>query len=100
MGKMTDPEEFWRKHINDLSDELPADGKPAPELETIKPATKKEPLKEGNRKVLVHKVLTSIYVITDVNGKVYTANTSQKMIVLGTMTLARALKLAQEDDLP
>lgn len=90
-----DPEEFWRNAINEMSASLPDDGSTPPEIESIKPV--KKPVREGNKKVLVHKVLTSIYIITDVEGKMYTASTSQKMQILGTMTLSKALKIAQED---
>jgi len=89
-----DPEEFWRNAINEMSASLPDDGETPPEIESIAP---KKPLTDGKRKVLVHKVITQIYVFTDVDGKVYTSNTSQKMQILGNMTLARALKIAQED---
>jgi hypothetical protein len=89
-----DPEDFWRKTINDLTSALPENGKVAPDIEDIRPT----PQAKGNQKVLVHKITTQIYVFTDVHGKVYTANTAQKMHVLGSMTLARALKIAQEDD--
>lgn len=89
-----DPEEFWREQINGLSAALPEDGLTAPDRETI---PNKKPLKEGKRKVQVQKIITQVYVITDTEGKAYTALTSQKMILLGQMTLERALKIAQED---
>lgn len=94
---VVDPEEFWRKTINDLSASLPSDGNTAPDIENIAPTIKKVS-NDGKRKVLVHKVITQIYVFTDMTGKVYTANTSQKMQIIGEMTLARALKMAQEDN--
>lgn len=87
-------DDFWRKAINDLNASTPEEGDQPPEIENIK---NKKPIKDGNRKVTVQKVVTQIYVFTDVEGKVYTANTSQKMVILGTMSLSRALKLAQED---
>ena len=91
---MSEADDFWRKTINEMSASLPDDGDKAPEIESIKP---KKQAEDGKRKVLVHKVITQIYVFTDMDGKVYTANTSQKMQILGTMTLAKALKIAQED---
>jgi hypothetical protein len=91
-----DPEDFWRKTINDLTSSLPEDGKSAPEAEEIK---KEVPATKGNTKVFVHKITTQVYVITDIHGKMYTANTSQKMQILGSMTLSRALKISQEDNL-
>jgi hypothetical protein len=93
---VSDPEEFWRKEINKMATTLPDDGDKPPEIESIK---EKKQNKDGSRKVLVHKVITHIYVFTDIEGKVYTSNTSQKMQILGTMSLQRALKMAQEDEL-
>jgi len=87
------PEDFWRKTINDMTASLPDDGNTAPEIEEIKKKTL------GNQKVLVHKITTQIYVLTDIQGKLYTTSTSQKMHILGSMTLARALKMAQEDNI-
>lgn len=94
---MQDAEDFWRKQINDMTASLPEDGENPPEIEGIQP--EKKSTTDGKRKVLVHKVITHIYVFTDMDGKVYTSNTSQKMQIFGTMTLARALKMAQEDNL-
>lgn len=95
---MENPEDFWRKHINDLSNSLPDEGLPAPDLESMAVVKKKKPIKDGTRKVLVQKILTCVYVFTDTNGKMYTSNARQNMHILGTMTLEQALKRAQEDD--
>lgn len=97
MPATIDPEDFWRKQINELSASLPDDGKKAPELEAIKP---RKPIKEGNQRVMVQKIITHVYVFTDTTGKMYASNTSQKMQILGTMSLNRAIRLAQEDELP
>lgn len=91
-----DPEEFWRKAINEMTASLPEDGNESPELESIK---SKKKTNDGARKVVVQKVITQVYIFTDVTGKMYTSNTSQKMQILGTMSLQRALKIAQEDAL-
>ncbi len=92
----TDPEEFWRNAINEMSASLPDDGEKAPEIEAIKP---KKPVKDGNKKVFVQKIITQIYVITENEDKTFVVNSQQKIQVLGNMTLSRAIKLAQSDNL-
>ena len=91
--------DFWRNHINSLSNSLPEDGEPAPEMEKItQPKRRKPTVRDGQRKVVVQKILTCVYVFTDPNGKMYTSNARQNMHILGTMSLEQALKVAQEDD--
>ena len=95
----TNPEDFWRKTINKMVNELPEDGKDSPEVESIKPPTPRvRKVSDGARKVMVHKIITSIYVMTDVKGKMYTSHAHQNMHILGEMTLEQALKIAQQDD--
>lgn len=96
MAVKDESEEFWRKAINEMSTTLPDDGNDPPEIESIQPEKKKT---DGNTKVIVHKIITHIYVFTDIKGKAYTSTTSQKMQVLGSMPLSKALKIAQEDNL-
>lgn len=92
---MSNPEDFWRKTINQMTNSLPDDGKEPPKIEEI-PAKKKR-INDGSRKVLVQKIITQIYVFTDPSGKMYTTNATQHLHVLGEMTLEQGLKLAQED---
>jgi len=88
-------DEFWRNVVNNLDEVVPKDGRGPPQMEAI--TTKKKSKENGNRKVLVQKIITQIYVFTDADGKVFASQASQSMHILGQMTLEEGLKRAQED---
>lgn len=91
-----DPEDFWRKQIDKLSSSLPEDGKPSPEIESIK---KKPITNDGARRGVLQRVVTTVFVFTDLQGKMYTGDVSQQTQIFGNMTLAKAIKIMQQDKL-
>lgn len=95
MEMTIDPEDFWRKTVNDLSASLPEDGQTPPEMETIK----KKPTADGARKGVLQQIVTTVYVFTDLSGKMYTGDVSQQTRHYGNMTLAKAIKIMQQDKL-
>lgn len=92
-------EEFWRKTINSMKDDPLNEGIGPPEVETIPPVVKAPRRKrsEGSRQVTVQKIVTTVYVFTDLEGKAYTSTTSQNLYILGKMSLEEGLKLSQMD---
>jgi hypothetical protein len=92
----TESPDFWRKIVNNINGgDLPEDGKDAPEMER-KPVRRRRASREGFRRVTVQKLITIVYVMTDLEGHKYTSAAHQNMAILGEMTLEEALKLANE----
>lgn len=82
---------IWRKLVNSF-DELPEDGSKAPSIETIKPfAEDPKPLTDGQ--VFVQKVVTEMYIFTDVNEQTFGEHTFQDMVILGNMSKEKLAKL-------
>ncbi len=94
MQMLNAKEEFWRDAINNLNAVSPEVGQEPPEIEFVNP---KKELKEGDRQVLVQKIITRIYTFTDIDGKVFASQSAQSVHILGKMTLEEGLKRAQED---
>lgn len=79
--------------------DLPEDGQPAPESEGKRRVRRRRTNKgdEGSRKVIVQRLATIVYVMTDTDGHKYASSTNQTMAILGEMTLEDALKIANTE---
>lgn len=81
----------WRQIINGLdAGDLPADGKDAPPIESMK-----RNIKDGESPVVLQKIITEVYVYTSTNTKDmwYGSDTLQDIQIIGTMRLADAHKI-------
>jgi hypothetical protein len=93
-----DANDFWRNTIDGIDDQLslPSDGQGPPDIEKIVP--KKKGGLNKNRKVMVQRIVTQVYLFTDTKGKSFSSKSSQNLQILGEMTLEQALKLANEEE--
>jgi hypothetical protein len=71
-------DEIWRKLVETL--DVPDEGTEAPQLEKIVP---KKPV---GRKFFVQKIVTEVYVYTDLQNHVFAESTHQDLFILGEMT--------------
>lgn len=76
---------IWRALVNSLP-EL-EEGDSPPEMEKIVPK------KPAGRKFFVQKIITEIYVYTDLDKKAFSEATFQDLIIIGEMTEAKLNKL-------
>lgn len=81
-------DDLWRNLINSY-DDLPEDGESAPDLEMY--PQEKPQMDKGD--VFVQKVITEIYIFTDVNEQVFGEHTFQDMVILGTMSKEKLARL-------
>jgi hypothetical protein len=79
-------EAMWKKVINNLHAVFPETGESPPNMEMI-PSV---PL-EG--KVFVQKVVTEIYVYTDINNKIFGQQAFQDVTILGEMDIDKLIKM-------
>lgn len=79
----------WRALVNSYEGELP-EGYDPPERE-MEPPPPQAPLQEGE--VFVQKVITEMYIFTDVNEQIFGEHTFQDMVVLGTMSKEKLARL-------
>jgi hypothetical protein len=82
-------DDFWREVINSTRGEF-VDGDGPPSMEMIEPPAPK-PLEEDE--VFVQKVITEVYIFTDINEQVFGEHTFQDMVVLGPMTKEKLARL-------
>ena len=75
--------EPWREYIETLN--MPDEGEEAPEIESI---VKKKRATPG-RKFMVQKIVTEIYVYTDIENHAFAESTFQELFLLGEMTEAK-----------
>lgn len=98
---VTRKENYWRTLINDMkSVPLPEDGNDPPEIEIIKPKSRKkgDELAPSERKVVVQKITTVVYVMSDIDNKKFASVSKQQTSIIGEMTLDDALKLANNSE--
>jgi hypothetical protein len=89
-------EDMWRQVVNNLrAGDLPDDGITSPELEAVPPP--REKLNEGKQKLFIQKLVTEVYVYSDVDKKVYGQQTFQETYVLGEMTADKFLRLIEKE---
>lgn len=92
---MSESEDMWRTLVNNLkTPELPSAGLPAPALEYIP-----EP-KDSNRleqKVFVQKVVTEVFVYTDLDSKTFGQSSLQTTYILGEMTIKKLLTTIERE---
>lgn len=74
--------EPWREFIESL--DVPDEGESPPEMETI---VKKK--RTPGRKYVVQKIITEMYVYTDIENHAFAETTFQDMYILGEMTEAK-----------
>lgn len=83
---MAQDDKVWRQFIDTLS--VPDEGDDAPDIESI--AKKK---RAPARKFFVQKIVTEVYVYTDIENHVFAENTFQDLIILGEMSEAKLNKI-------
>ena len=77
---------LWRVYVNSLP-ELDEEGDDAPQMEKI---PKKKP---AGRKFFVQKIVTEVYVYTDLEAQGFSDATFQELTILGEMSEAKLKKL-------
>jgi hypothetical protein len=82
---MAQDDNIWRALVNSLP-ETPEDGEDAPSMEKI-------PKKRGSRKFFVQKIVTEIYVYTDLQDQKFSEACFQDLYLLGEMTEAKLNRL-------
>jgi len=92
-------DEALRHMINSIDAEMPTEGASPPSLESITPGVagkttvKRKPIK----KVYVQKLITEIYVLTDIDGKSVSNLVNQEIYLLGNMSEAKVKRLIAAD---
>lgn len=88
-----------RQMINAIDVEMPTEGSDPPVLESIgaKPTGKTVVKKRTNRKFYVQKLVTEIYILTDMDGKGVSEVVNQELYLLGNMTEAKVKRLIAAD---
>lgn len=81
-------DEIWRNIVNQMP-ELDDSGDDAPTMEKI---IKK---KRAGRKFLVQKIITEVYVYTDVEGQGFSEATFQELVILGELSEAKLNRLLE-----
>jgi hypothetical protein len=81
---MPNEDTIWRNLVNSLPD-TPNDGISAPDIENFK--------KKSGRKFYVQKILTEIYVYTDLEDQVFSEASFQDLSILGEMSEAKLKRL-------
>lgn len=82
----------WREQINRLNSEMPTEGSEAPIIEKIPPQVDISKIP-----VIVQRLVTTVYVISDLEGHKYTSVAGQSAKTFEQMTMGEALKMAQKD---
>jgi hypothetical protein len=86
------PESDWNKLLAGIDFTLPEGGSP--------PSIEKTPSKEASRmagkKVFVQKIITEVWLYTDVEGKAFGHQGLQDIIIVGEMPYDEAIKMIGE----
>lgn len=92
-------DEALRQMINSIDADMPTEGASPPSLESITPgATGKTTVKRKPiKKVYVQKLITEIYVLTDIDGKSVSNIVNQEIYLLGNMSEAKVKRLIAAD---
>lgn len=83
-----------RQMINAIDVDMPTEGSDPPVLESIGvKSTGKTVVKKKARKFYVQKLVTEIYILTDMDGKGVSEVVNQELYLLGNMTEAKIKRL-------
>lgn len=82
---MAENDNIWRQFVSNLN--VPEEGEEPPAMETI--VKKRVP----GKKFMVQKIVTEIYVYTDVQNHQFAETTFQDMYILGEMTESKLNRL-------
>lgn len=88
---MAENDNMWRLLVNSL--DVPDTGTAAPEMENIPPPVKKR----STRKFNVQKIVTEIYVYTDLEQHAFSEAVFQDLFLLGEMSEAKLKKLLSSE---
>lgn len=83
----------WRDLLKGIEFDLPDTGDKAPDIEAEKQPKSKEAEVLANKKVFVQKIITEVWVYTDIENKNYGQTSIQDITVLGEMDYEDAIKL-------
>ena len=86
---MAGSKEQWEKYLENIEFTLPSDGISAPEQEK----EKSEPDPTSQKKVFLQKIISEIWIYTDLEGKAFAQKGIQDIYVLGEMTIEEAMKI-------
>lgn len=88
-----EPPNLWELYLKDFNfDDLKNEKIGPPEIEFERPTTK-EVAKLKGKKVFVQKLITEIWIYTDLDGKTFAHKGTQDIVVAGEMDYEEALKL-------
>lgn len=85
-------ESDWRNIINGIDIDLPS-GSDAPQIEKT---GSKEASRMQGRKVFVQKIITEVWLYTDIDGKAFGHQGVQDIVIVGEMPYDEAIKMIGE----
>jgi hypothetical protein len=91
---MPDEPQDLQKWLKGIEWTLPTDGTGPPDMESEHPI-EEEP-KEEERKVFVQKVISEIWVYTDIDKKTFGQRAFQDIVILGEMSYDEAIKMIED----
>jgi hypothetical protein len=88
---------MWREWINNLqAEDLPEDGVVSSDIEHVS-KKKIKGIKEPEQVLFLQKVVTEVYVFTDMENKSFGQHTFQDLFILGEMSASKVLRILERE---
>lgn len=93
---MANEDEWWRSVVNNLrSEDLPEDGTDSPEMESVPKLP--QGTTSAQQKLFVQKMITEVYVYTDLAGNAFGQQSFQTSFPLGEMTAKKLTNMLERE---